>query len=207
MDCEMFSSMIDDYLDGALPKEQSELFLAHAEKCSMCGAKLSQAQNILQALQESASSAPDFITPAIKKIRCQAGTRKKRIAAFAGIAAVLLISGMFLFEHINLYTAKDMGIAQNECGGYTSEDCAAPAERSEENREMKQSSTAYGGRVFDEEVLVLEEEQAQKLLELLDGQEIILEPAEGGSYLSIEGLQKVLLPFFEQNNIAIDLEK
>ena len=63
------------------------------------------------------------------------------------------------------------------------------------------------GSAFDEEVLVLEEEQAQKLLELLDGQEMILEPAEGGSYLSIEGLQEVLLPFLEQNNIVIDLEK
>lgn len=211
MDCKMFSSMIDDYLDDALSKEQSALFLAHAAECEACKKELEHAQNMLTALRESATSSPDFITPAIKKIRWQAGARKKRIAAFAGIAAVLLISGMFLFEHINLYAAKDMGIAgsaQNECvGGYTSEDCAAPAERAEENGEMKQSSTAYGGCAFDGEVLVLEEEQAQQLLEFLDGQEIILESAEGGSYLSIEGLKEVLLPFFEQNNIVIDLEK
>ena len=68
---------------------------------------------------------------------------------------------------------------------------------------MKYSSTSY--RALEADILVLEEEQAQKLLEFLDGQQIALEPAEGGSYLSIEGRREVLLPFFEQSDIAVDL--
>ena len=91
-----------------------------------------------------------------------------------------------------------------ECaGGYTTEDCALPAEQPEENGKMKYSSTSY--RALEADILVLEEEQAQKLLEFLDGQQIALEPAEGGSYLSIEGRREVLLPFFEQSDIAVDL--
>ncbi len=204
MDCKMFSSMIDDYLDDALPAEQRSLFLAHAEECKTCKSELEHAQNMLRALRESAVDAPDFVAPAFCKIRRQTGTRRRRIAAFAGIAAALLISGMFLFEHMNFYAAKDMQSAQNECaGGYTTEDCALPAEQPEENGKMKYSSTSY--RALEADILVLEEEQAQKLLEFLDGQQIALEPAEGGSYLSIEGRREVLLPFFEQSDIAVDL--
>lgn len=205
MDCRMFSSMIDDYLDDALPAEQRSLFLAHAEECKTCKSELEHAQNMLRALRESAVDAPDFIAPAFCKIRRQTGTRRRRVAAFAGIAAVLLISGMFLFENMNLYARKDLPMAQNECAGeYTSEDCALPAEQPEESgQEMKYRSASYSA--FDADILVLEEEQAQKLLEFLDGQQIALEPAEGGSYLSIEGRREVLLPFFEQSDIAVDL--
>ena len=205
MDCKMFSSMIDDYLDDALPEEQRALFLAHAAECRACKKELEHAQNMLEALRKSTVDAPDFIAPAIRKIRRQAGARRKRAAAFAGIAAVLLISGMFLFENMNLYARKDLPMAQNECAGeYTSEDCALPAEQPEESgQEMKYRSASYSA--FDADILVLEEEQAQKLLEFLDGQQIALEPAEGGSYLSIEGRREVLLPFFEQSDIAVDL--
>ncbi len=205
MDCKMFSSMIDDYLDDALPEEQRALFLAHAAECRACKKELEHAQNMLEALRKSTVDAPDFIAPAIRKIRRQAGARRKRVAAFAGIAAVLLISGMFLFENMNLYARKDLPMAQNECAGeYTSEDCALPAEQPEESgQEMKYRSASYSA--FDADILVLEEEQAQTLLEFLDGQQIALEPAEGGSYLSIEGRREVLLPFFEQSDIAVDL--
>lgn len=204
MDCKMFSSMIDDYLEDALPEEQRALFLAHAAECRACKKELEHAQNMLEALRKSAVDAPDFIAPAIWKIRRQTGTRRRRIAAFAGIAAALLISGMFLFEHMNFYAAKDMQSAQNECaGGYTTEDCALPAEQPEENGKMKYSSTSY--RALEADVLVLEEAQAQQLLEFLKDREITLEPAEGGSYLPIEGMREVLLPFFEQSDIAVDL--
>ena len=65
MDCKMFSSMIDDYLDDALPEEQRALFLAHAAECKICQSKLEHAQNMLEALQGRAcmkarrSAAPD----------------------------------------------------------------------------------------------------------------------------------------------------
>ena len=206
MDCKMFSSMIDDYLDDALPEEQRALFLAHAAECKICQSKLEHAQNMLEALQGRAADVPDFVTPAIGKIRRRSGVRKKRIAAFAGIAAALLISSIFLLENMNLYATKDMAMAQNECaGGYTSEDCALPAEQSEENEQMKYSGASTTYRTFDADILVLEEAQARQLLEFLDGQEIELEPAEGGSYLPIEGVREALLPFFEENDIAVDL--
>lgn len=208
MDCRMFSSMIDDYLDDALPAEQRSLFLAHAQVCKTCKSDLEYARNMLKALRESAVDAPDFVAPAFCKIRQQTGTRRRRIAAFSGIAAALLISGMFLFEHMNFYEGKDMQSAQNECAGgyaYTTEDCALPAEHPEKNGEKKYSGTY--SRSFEEDILVLDEEHAQKLLEFLDGQQIALEPAEGGSYLSIEGRREELLPFFEQGDIAVDLEQ
>ncbi len=208
MDCKMFSSMIDDYLDDALPGEQRALFLAHVAECRACKKELEHAQNMLEALRKSTVDAPDFITPAIRKIRRQAGARRKRAAAFAGIAAVLLISGIFLFENMNLYARKDLPMAQNECaGGYTSEDCALPAEQQpeESGQEMKYRSASYSA--FDADILVLEEAQAQQLLEFLKDREITLEPAEGGSYLPIEGMREVLLPFFEHSDIAVDLEQ
>ena len=111
MDCKMFSSMIDDYLDDALPEEQRALFLAHEEECKICQSKLEHAQNMLEALQGRAADVPDFVTPAIGKIRRRSGVRKKRIAAFAGIAAALLISSIWRWRRMNVQAGIPARIA------------------------------------------------------------------------------------------------
>ena len=207
MNCEEFSSMIDEHLEGALLEEE-QAFLEHAQECEACRAQLKLAREVAELTQEFQEEAPDFIAPAMKKISRQRKAKSRAIASLASAAAVLLICCTVLIQSRGgdvamPQSAPDMakqedgfagtGTAQGENGfSYSSEQATS------EGISEKSQARDMG------QVLSLSPQQAEQLYGLLpEKQRQALEPDGEGSFLPLLGQEGELLPLLEEMGVQI----
>ncbi len=103
MNCQQILTMIDDYLDGYLDKNQHVEFDRHVLECKSCQRELSQAQHILDEIKSIPVPAmsPGFTQRAIKNA-VQAQDRPQRrgfvmgfgSAIAAGLVLALVVGGL-----------------------------------------------------------------------------------------------------------------
>lgn len=208
MDCGKFSSMIEEYLDGALSRQEEQAFLEHEKECEACRAQLQLAREAAELMRELREEAPDFIAPAMKKIAAQRRAKHRAFAALASTAAVLLVSCVFLLQTPGGKSAMPQSApdtAQQENG------LSGAGTPQEESGESYFSDEGSGEDINEKsmardmgQVLRLSPQQAEQLDGLLSQeQKQALEPEPEGSFLPLTGQEAELLPLLKEIGIEV----
>ncbi len=212
MKCKDFFSRIDPYLDGTLSCSEEKDFLTHLNQCPGCEAQLELAREALSLTQGFAASAPDFITPAVRRIQRNKRLQKRRWLGLGGIAAaLLLICCAALLSQMGMSGMSDKSAAPQSVPDRAQQENAVaggsvPAEKpgifgsqETERVENEKSSQRDWGQA-----LCLDVKQAEQLFLLLsEAQRQRLVPGEGGSYLPLLGQEEELLPLLQKCGIDV----
>ncbi len=192
MNCEEFSSMIDERLEGALLEEE-QAFLEHAQECEACRAQLKLAREVAELTQEFQEEAPDFIAPAMKKRFLGKEKAKSRaIASLASAAAVLLICCTVLIQSRGgdvamPQSAPDMAKQEDGFAGTGMAQGKMVSLIPPSRRRARVSAKNLRLRDMGQ-VLSLSPQQAEQLYGLLsEEQRQALEPDGEGSFLPLLG--------------------
>lgn len=216
MDCDKFSSMIDMYLDDALPEGEKEAFLAHLRQCGKCRAQMELASEALDLTHGLKQSAPDFIAPAVKRLARHHTSRRRWISGLVGMAAALILCCAVLVTQMGIkgmndkgaspQSAPDLSQQQNEASGGEPSLEEGSAFRSEEERSQRMEDVEFSQGKMGQ-VLSLDARQAAQLLSLLkEDQKQLLMQGEGGSYLPLTGRKEQLLPLLKKCGVEEDIE-
>ncbi len=93
MNCQLFKSKFDDYLDGFLDADEMQSIERHAEVCSRCADVIAQEHRLRRGLQGLSvpPSSPGFTARALRNARVSYKASSSRRMIGAGLAATLMI--------------------------------------------------------------------------------------------------------------------
>ena len=124
MTCDAFSSVIDPFIDGALPAEESAEARLHVESCATCSARVEQRRALSRAVKELPRyTAPDVLRARVRGLATPVPpravpsapvSRRMQRAALAVAAVVLfLVGGRALLERAQGATTSELVLASH----------------------------------------------------------------------------------------------
>jgi len=148
MICEHAQNLIYEYLEGELTGEEKLVLEAHLAVCERCRTVYAEYARTLQMLGKLPPTVPDFITPAMERLRSEpviAGRPRlhRRAAAYiASAAAVLLFAGAVVYSQTmqgrdSAMGAPEMAVAEEQFDG------AVPKEAGQARAESADNILGY----------------------------------------------------------------
>ena len=210
MDCKYFEEQLSAYLDHELDSEQYAQVEKHLNECAACRKKAEDWKQLQQLLQTARPQAPDFVTPAMKKI--EKGSAKPRVArrwitAVCAAAACLMLAVML--PMMRPQTAMDTAYEFKSEKGYSveeacMEDAVCEAEIVTEERESDSEPT--GGA---QEVPQLQVKDVQAIVDTLqlelgcEAKLRVVQTQQGYLLKNIAEYREILESALEQQDVLL----
>ena len=116
MQCEEVQKLLFEYLEGDLPDEARRQVEAHLAGCDSCAQLAEEYRRALAALGTLEKDVPDFVTPAMKKIKNKRRFAFKRAWGLGAAAVIVLALGVAYLWPILAGSSQGSEAASAESG-------------------------------------------------------------------------------------------
>ncbi len=210
MFCEAAQSRMYEYLEGELSEEERRELEEHMSGCEQCRSVFAEYRRTLEMIGGLKPDVPDFVAPAMEKIRQERAGRerkpimRRRVAAYiASVAAVLLFGFTLIYNQTmrggQMQSASAPQFAE---GSYSQRD---------ENASIADSAGKGGMLIYNGQTAVLTTtaEHATELQNALTSEvkSAKISPTEDGYTIILNGAQEQVQTILDRYGIPSALEK